>query len=1147
MFVANNIGRGLGSSITANVGRLKGTQLLFLNSHVGIVEGATWAGVPVLNKLCTIHQMREVTYNMQVFSPLLNQILNADTASESQNIAKNLAKQISDMSVPLFASMVRAVQLYVNDAGECDPTADMGSTDWQDLLLRTDELLLLEEQANQFYLQIGNEVRVATSQVGLVVTLNTILAAIDNLVQGNKGANILAPPSQAALDGLLAAKSQWNELHAAYEPAVSNINAVTAVEVTKIDRLGTAFQSRLLEIVTMYETVAFAVRTTTTPTLGDNVVVREVPIHTIQVAHQQKANAAKIASVANLVAYSNGSSSDETGGDLLNQTRDNFIATHYSLLEGRPANGLYPAIVEEHSVCVIRQMQDIYTDFVAVDRYAQDGKTNPLMLGPLADSVEKVITKYRAVIEYYKKGTIACSNRSYVLSEWELLIEAVGSLRSLTQEACADYILATQGTEPIFQERSDRSMAALLAAFRALAYGTDTLPAPPSQSVFDQVINKVKPAFDLFIVAGRGAGPARERQDTTVSQQVWEMQSTMRGILAAVEGQRASVERVRDIIDSMRGAQPSNVEQMETAITILLGAAEATKAMIEAMNGRTPENLTALATAPSIVSAVSNLEASTTMSQASEVQTSRLVAPLRVPRGGHRTPIDLLPREIFEILKTEHDQPQKICSILGMIPYQNVVLQGDNVALQGTEVKRLYFDQALASLASFPVGRLEAGLDQQFRVNQMVKLSFMFIYDITATTTTLQNSIAEFDAVHRQLKEGGPDIPAIVDQRDDLLEQWSRVDGKWKELKQLLLTRSVADVPNLQTTKEILIEDCGGNRTSAQMAVMPNRVVTNTRSVPYSVFSNVGLVHQGTEAICRSVYGAQEFQRLCNEYERVDVVSQDNLFLDYTKVWPDAVTKRLPSDPLSRFAFLLLEESVSEIRDLWIRDFRHVMVASDAGGIIKSSSPGCYYKVVCRQPGEVVKKNTPAIVEDLNATVSQLASSWCNVVDKKVKLFELGEPRLFSMLGSRAAVALVGSAKARTVYQASYHANCISAALCSHALERKAVVPSFSMVGIDPIMRWGYLRSIFCQEHAVSSDTVGMDRNLQHCWCSYSSRLLANKIVGSFNDSIKVDHAERTLNRLYRLPIAEPDGTVAYMRSREVPSGLYFSFRLERT
>ena len=41
----------------------------------------------------------------QVFSPLLNQILNAHTASESQNIANSLAKQISDMFLGKFEAI----------------------------------------------------------------------------------------------------------------------------------------------------------------------------------------------------------------------------------------------------------------------------------------------------------------------------------------------------------------------------------------------------------------------------------------------------------------------------------------------------------------------------------------------------------------------------------------------------------------------------------------------------------------------------------------------------------------------------------------------------------------------------------------------------------------------------------------------------------------------------------------------------------------------------------------------------------------------------------------------------------------------------------------------------------------------------------
>ena len=97
------------------------------------------------------------------FSPLLNQILNADTASDSQNVAISLGREITDLSVPLFSSMVAAVSLYVNDQGACDPTADMTLQDWHDLLLSTNGLVGLEVQARKYYLQIGNGVDVANS------------------------------------------------------------------------------------------------------------------------------------------------------------------------------------------------------------------------------------------------------------------------------------------------------------------------------------------------------------------------------------------------------------------------------------------------------------------------------------------------------------------------------------------------------------------------------------------------------------------------------------------------------------------------------------------------------------------------------------------------------------------------------------------------------------------------------------------------------------------------------------------------------------------------------------------------------------------------------------------------------------------------
>ena len=66
--------------------------------------------------------------------------------------------------------------------------------------------------------------------MALVVTLNTIQSTLNNLIQGNKREGVLAPPTQAALNGLLVVKSQYNDLFGSYEPAVTSTAAVTAVQ-----------------------------------------------------------------------------------------------------------------------------------------------------------------------------------------------------------------------------------------------------------------------------------------------------------------------------------------------------------------------------------------------------------------------------------------------------------------------------------------------------------------------------------------------------------------------------------------------------------------------------------------------------------------------------------------------------------------------------------------------------------------------------------------------------------------------------------------------------------------------------------------------------------------------------------------------------
>ena len=86
------------------------------------------------------------------------------------------------------------------------------------------------------------------------------------------------------------------------------------------------------------------------------------------------------------------------------------------------------------------------------------------------------------------------------------------------------------------------------------------------------------------------------------------------------------------------------------------------------------------------------------------------------------------------------------------------------------------------------------------------------------------------------------------------------------------------------------------------------------------------------------------------------------------------------------------------IRDLWVRDFSRVLAPSSVGGLVKSSSAGYYYSVLGRRPGILTKKNTPWVVKDLNDHIGKIASEWEALPDKKVKVYEVSNPRLYSSL-----------------------------------------------------------------------------------------------------------------------------------------------------
>eukprot|EP00438_Fugacium_kawagutii_P005294 Skav213859 [mRNA] locus=scaffold2366:258414:264692:- [translate_table: standard] len=98
-----------GVAMTFNMQAYRDTKSLFEESHNGIIQGVPFAGLPVLSSVCTLHQMREVSFYYQKLRPLLTGITNADTPSLSQKAADEVAEEVVELIDPLYFAMVEAV------------------------------------------------------------------------------------------------------------------------------------------------------------------------------------------------------------------------------------------------------------------------------------------------------------------------------------------------------------------------------------------------------------------------------------------------------------------------------------------------------------------------------------------------------------------------------------------------------------------------------------------------------------------------------------------------------------------------------------------------------------------------------------------------------------------------------------------------------------------------------------------------------------------------------------------------------------------------------------------------------------------------------------------------------------------------------
>jgi len=478
-----------GVSVSTNVNNLKGTILLFQSSHDGIILGAPWAGVPTLTKMCTLHQMSQVTYTFGLFSPLINEILNALTVAESLTIANRLAADIAARSGPLFGAMVAAVSLYVNDPGTCTPMDSMSSDMWKTHILNTGNVVSSSQFAVATFLQIANNVAVQASVVSLIVELNTIDALIKNLIQGNLADDIDAPPTQGMVDLLVSAQAAWSELEAELTKAVTG-HAITLVTITKVSQLTEEFQTSMTAAKDLVVALSLP-------------VAPNIPAYAIQVAATQLTRLAKLNMLINLVVAGE---SVESNRILYNTTRDEFLAGHIFIITGVSPEEGAEDLPKLTTVCAIQHMLKIYRGFKAIDVQAQSAMAgSSSSLESLAQSTEVTRTEMAYVSDYYAgNGTFPCSNKTLTYDEWIDVIKAVGVLRAFSQEASTIYLTASSAGGNAEANRVDIARQRVLDLMRDVAFGSELLPAPSTQTALDQVINDVEPPVEDFAVKLEG-------------------------------------------------------------------------------------------------------------------------------------------------------------------------------------------------------------------------------------------------------------------------------------------------------------------------------------------------------------------------------------------------------------------------------------------------------------------------------------------------------------------------------------------------------------------------------------------------------------------------------------------------------------------
>jgi len=473
---------GQGVSLVSNKASLKESKLLFEASHEGIIEGVPFAGIPVLTNMCTLHQMREVTYYYTSYRPLVNEILNAHTVQLSQSTALRLAAEIANLTEPLFDAMAAAVQLFNDGSQACDPMSSMTVGDWRAFLKTLGQVRLETQQVAQYFMQVALGSNVQTSKVEITVVMSLVTQQMRSLIEGRKAEGIPAPATQGMVDALLYAYDTWSALETELTQGV-RAEAVTSIMVDRVAQLSKDILEQLNGVMDM--------------TVGEALVASpETPSYLLDVTSKQAMLFSKISKEAGLVLYG---AQEAENWIHLNASCETFLETHSQLLLGAEATDTTQALPALSDVCVIKRMREVGDLYAQLQRAALTVARGSL---PELENVNRLNGLATDAMFHASEALLAtCTNSTEGTSpvSWLGLHQAAAEMARLSQDASSSFILAHQGGGGnVFLLES--SALQVEASRQRLLFGSFSphVAAPPTQALLDQVLGSLDPAARSF-------------------------------------------------------------------------------------------------------------------------------------------------------------------------------------------------------------------------------------------------------------------------------------------------------------------------------------------------------------------------------------------------------------------------------------------------------------------------------------------------------------------------------------------------------------------------------------------------------------------------------------------------------------------------